>query len=219
MWKSILASLLFAAAILSAQSVTGTITGTVKDSTNLPVAGASVSLVQTATGSERQTPTDVRGDFVFSSVAPGEYRFSARQLDSLLIRGRTPTRYPATLRAVQIYFPSAGLPMGTAISVLSAPHPSGSGASPLTGVALQSTAATITARAQFVEYAAPLRRSIRPRSTAHRRRASARTWARARRASGSSLKPMREIWESALASTEWSWNDSKGASRCVERDF
>jgi len=77
MWKSILASLLFAGAIVSAQSVTGTITGTVKDSANLPVAGASVSLIQTATGSERQTPTDVRGDFVFSSVAPGEYRLSA----------------------------------------------------------------------------------------------------------------------------------------------
>jgi len=49
----------------------------VKESANLPVAGASVSLVQPATGSERQTPTDVRGDFVFSSVAPGEYRLSA----------------------------------------------------------------------------------------------------------------------------------------------
>src|SRR5439155_12811965 len=37
----------------------------------------SVSLVQTATALERQTPTDVRGNFVFSSVAPGEYRLSA----------------------------------------------------------------------------------------------------------------------------------------------
>src|SRR5262249_17810445 len=77
MWKWILASCWFATSMTWAQSVTGTITGTVKDSTNLPVAGASVSLVQTATGSERQTPTGVRGDFVFSSVAPGEYRLAA----------------------------------------------------------------------------------------------------------------------------------------------
>jgi hypothetical protein len=71
-----LAAVLFAAPA-SAQSVTGTITGTVKDSSNLPVSGATVTLIQPATGSERQTTTDVRGDFVFSSVAPGEYRISA----------------------------------------------------------------------------------------------------------------------------------------------
>jgi hypothetical protein len=67
---------LFAAPV-SAQSVTGTITGTVKDSSNLPVSGATVTLTQLATGSERQTLTDVRGDFVFSSLAPAEYRINA----------------------------------------------------------------------------------------------------------------------------------------------
>ncbi|MGH9631274.1 MAG: carboxypeptidase regulatory-like domain-containing protein, partial [Bryobacteraceae bacterium] len=60
-----------------AQSVTGTVTGTVKDSSEAAVAGATITLIQATTGSERQASTDVRGDFVFSSVAPGEYRVSA----------------------------------------------------------------------------------------------------------------------------------------------
>lgn len=74
MWGSVLAICLLTGAVAFAQSVTGTITGTVKDSANLPVPGAAVTLVQAATGFERQASTDVRGDFVFSSVAPGEYR-------------------------------------------------------------------------------------------------------------------------------------------------
>ncbi|MGH9674561.1 MAG: carboxypeptidase regulatory-like domain-containing protein, partial [Bryobacteraceae bacterium] len=60
-----------------AQSVTGTITGTVKDSSDSAVIGVTVTLTQVATGSERQTSTDIRGDFVFSSVAPGEYNVRA----------------------------------------------------------------------------------------------------------------------------------------------
>ncbi|MGH9657124.1 MAG: carboxypeptidase regulatory-like domain-containing protein, partial [Bryobacteraceae bacterium] len=66
-----------ASSLASAQSVTGTITGTVKDASNLPVAAVTVTLIHVATGLERQAPTDIRGDFVFSSVAPGEYRLRA----------------------------------------------------------------------------------------------------------------------------------------------
>jgi len=79
MWCRLLAvwsAAVIASSIAIAQSVTGTITGTVRDASNLPVAGANVVLVQTSTGLERLTRTDVRGDFVFSSVAPGEYRVS-----------------------------------------------------------------------------------------------------------------------------------------------
>ncbi|MBI3208873.1 MAG: TonB-dependent receptor [Candidatus Solibacter usitatus] len=63
--------------VSAAQTVTGTITGVVKDSSNLPVGGANVTLTQDATGLQRQATTDTRGDFVFSSVAPGAYRVSA----------------------------------------------------------------------------------------------------------------------------------------------
>jgi hypothetical protein len=71
------ATAMLAAAAASAQSVTGTITGSVKDSSSLAVAGATVTLAQPATGSERQATTDIRGNFVFSSVAPGEYAITA----------------------------------------------------------------------------------------------------------------------------------------------
>ncbi|MBI4905402.1 MAG: choice-of-anchor D domain-containing protein [Acidobacteria bacterium] len=64
----------------------------------------------------------------------------------------TPPRYPATLRAVQIYFSAGELPAGTTFNVLSAAHPSGSGATPLTNVAWQMAPAQITTRGQFVEF-------------------------------------------------------------------
>lgn len=56
------------------QSITGSITGTVKDTTGLAISGASVKLLQVGTGGERSTVTNDGGGFVFSSVTPGEYR-------------------------------------------------------------------------------------------------------------------------------------------------
>jgi hypothetical protein len=58
----------------SAQTITGSLTGSVRDPTDLAVAGARVSLTHIATGAERNARTDERGNFVFSSLAPGEYR-------------------------------------------------------------------------------------------------------------------------------------------------
>jgi len=57
-----------------AQTITGTIIGTVKDPSNLPVAGAKVTLTQVSTGLERESTTNERGDFVFASLQPGEYK-------------------------------------------------------------------------------------------------------------------------------------------------
>ncbi|MCL4401714.1 MAG: Plug and carboxypeptidase regulatory-like domain-containing protein [Acidobacteria bacterium] len=69
------AALSFVASVhLLAQSITGSITGTVTDPTDLAVAGARVTLVQISTAAERNTRTDVRGAFVFSSLQPDRYR-------------------------------------------------------------------------------------------------------------------------------------------------
>jgi len=57
----------------AAQTITGTIIGSVKDPSGLAVAGASVTLTQAATGGQRQARTNEQGDFVFSSLQPGEY--------------------------------------------------------------------------------------------------------------------------------------------------
>ncbi len=72
MWRGFLLFLLQAQFIL-AQSITGSIVGTVRDSSGLAVAGAEVTITDAATGISRFSATNDHGDFVFSSVAPGAY--------------------------------------------------------------------------------------------------------------------------------------------------
>jgi len=45
----------------------------VVDSTDAAVVGADVTLIHRATGAQRKTQTDAQGDFVFSTLPPGEY--------------------------------------------------------------------------------------------------------------------------------------------------
>ncbi|HEY2930513.1 MAG TPA: carboxypeptidase-like regulatory domain-containing protein [Acidobacteriota bacterium] len=70
---------LLAAQSLLAQTITGSIVGTVKDASGLPVTGAGLTLLQISTGAERQTKTGDRGDFFFGSLQPGEYKISVVQ--------------------------------------------------------------------------------------------------------------------------------------------
>ena len=58
---------------LTAQTITGSIVGSVVDSSGLAVAGAEASVIHTATGAVRKSKTDQRGDFIFGSLQPGEY--------------------------------------------------------------------------------------------------------------------------------------------------
>ena len=72
---SLLAAILLAAVLSStviAQSATGTISGTVKDSAGAAIGGAAVSLVR-AHAILRSTVTDSDGKFSFDTVAPGSY--------------------------------------------------------------------------------------------------------------------------------------------------
>ena len=71
-WRGFLLFLLQAPFIV-AQSITGSIVGTVRDSSGLSVAGAQVTITDTATGAARSAATNDHGDFVFSSVTPGSY--------------------------------------------------------------------------------------------------------------------------------------------------
>jgi hypothetical protein len=67
-------------ALLSApgfsQTVTGSISGSVKDASGSAVPNAKVKLVNVATDAERGVQTNELGDFVINSVDPGEYRLS-----------------------------------------------------------------------------------------------------------------------------------------------
>jgi hypothetical protein len=62
---------------VSAQAVTGTILGTVTDSTGAVVAGASVTLTHTGTGLVRHVVTDTRGEYAAPSLPTGTYSVSA----------------------------------------------------------------------------------------------------------------------------------------------
>ncbi|MEX2261159.1 MAG: carboxypeptidase-like regulatory domain-containing protein [Bryobacteraceae bacterium] len=65
-----------AGASLSAQSITGNITGTVQDPSSLPVNGAGIRLTQVSTGAQRNAETNHLGVFFFGSLQPGTYNLS-----------------------------------------------------------------------------------------------------------------------------------------------
>ena len=71
--------LILAGAVLYAQTITGTIVGTVSDPGGLAIAGADVTLAHPATGLERRVATGENGGFVFTSVGPGEYRLTVKR--------------------------------------------------------------------------------------------------------------------------------------------
>ncbi|MCU0246485.1 MAG: carboxypeptidase-like regulatory domain-containing protein [Bryobacter sp.] len=70
---AVLLGALLAASFLPAQTITGSISGTVLDASGLAVAGAKVTLTLTSTGVQREAQTVVTGDFVFNAVDPGAY--------------------------------------------------------------------------------------------------------------------------------------------------
>jgi hypothetical protein len=56
-----------------AQTITGVVSGTVVDTSGLAIAGAPVTLVDTATALRQSASSEASGDFVFPSVPPGVY--------------------------------------------------------------------------------------------------------------------------------------------------
>jgi hypothetical protein len=57
----------------AAQTITGAIVGSVVDPTGASVPNAEVTVLQTATGQKRSAQTNDQGDFLLSSLQPGEY--------------------------------------------------------------------------------------------------------------------------------------------------
>src|SRR5947199_6786311 len=56
-----------------AQIVTGSLAGTVEDSTRAPIHGANLTLTHSASGQVRQTNTDSSGGFFLGGLDGGEY--------------------------------------------------------------------------------------------------------------------------------------------------
>src|SRR5258708_33697682 len=67
----------FGALSLSAQIVSGTIAGSVKDSSGAAIPGAKVGLVNTETNLSRESASNESGDFIFSTLPPGKYQVTA----------------------------------------------------------------------------------------------------------------------------------------------
>ena len=61
---------------VSAQAVSGTILGTVRDSSGAAVPGATVTLVQTATGYSRSVVSNALGEYTAPSLPTGAYSVS-----------------------------------------------------------------------------------------------------------------------------------------------
>jgi len=64
------------AGVTAAQTITGTIVGSVVDPSGAAVANAEVSVEQTATGAKRTVNTNDQGDFLLGSLQPGEYQLT-----------------------------------------------------------------------------------------------------------------------------------------------
>src|SRR5262249_5837846 len=83
--------------ILSAQSVTGAIAGTVVDQTQQALPGAVVILEESDTGLSRELTTAHDGTFIFTAVQPGVYTIRVKA-DGFSIFERRNTVLPASER-------------------------------------------------------------------------------------------------------------------------
>jgi len=71
--------LLFSPAVLSAQVVTGTISGRLTDTTGAVISGATVQIENTETGFSRSVPTDASGRYEVRNLPLGSYTVTAQQ--------------------------------------------------------------------------------------------------------------------------------------------
>jgi len=104
----------------------------------------------------RGTGTGAGGAASILQVDDGTFEttfgFPAGGVTGYVVNRLTPTRYPATLRSVQIYFPPNELPAGTSITVLTGVNASGTGGNSLSSVALQRSPGSVNTIGTFNQY-------------------------------------------------------------------
>lgn len=79
LYWSLAAALLLAASFLLGQAVTGSMVGTVLDSSGAAVPGAKVIITETKTGLARNVLTNESGNYSFPALEPGTYRVSVER--------------------------------------------------------------------------------------------------------------------------------------------
>src|SRR5436305_7737450 len=72
MFKLVL-TLIAMAAPAAAQIMSGSVAGTIVDSSGATIGGASLTLVHTSTGATRRVTSDAAGNFLFNAVDGGDY--------------------------------------------------------------------------------------------------------------------------------------------------
>lgn len=77
-WIAFVAELVLFVVTSFAQTITGSIVGSVEDSTRAAVKGAELTLTQTTTGIARTLRTNDLGEFTFPSLPPGEYSLQVK---------------------------------------------------------------------------------------------------------------------------------------------
>lgn len=75
----LLVSCFFSLSTLSAQTVSGSITGIIVDPHGAVIPSVSVKLISESTGAIREATTDPRGEFTFNAVLPDSYTLSVEQ--------------------------------------------------------------------------------------------------------------------------------------------
>ena len=76
---TLLVCLALAVSPMAAQSVTGSLVGTVTDASNAVITGASVTLTNLGTNDKRTAQTDGSGGYVFVNLQPGSYGIAVEQ--------------------------------------------------------------------------------------------------------------------------------------------
>lgn len=94
------AALLFAALLDGQTTGTGTMVGTVTDTSGAVVAGAKVTVVNTATAFTSEITTGGEGAYYIPYLAPGTYRLSAEMGDSRSRCATALSYVPAKCRAL-----------------------------------------------------------------------------------------------------------------------
>jgi hypothetical protein len=75
-WSSAALVMALGTASVMAQSTGATVDGTVKDNSGAPVAGATVTIVNTATNQPMEQKSNDQGQFTLLSLQPGSYRLT-----------------------------------------------------------------------------------------------------------------------------------------------
>jgi hypothetical protein len=110
-WVIAVAAVLFALPFCSAgaQTTTGTVTGTVNDSTRAVIVGAEVRLTNTGTGVMRKATTDQAGNFRFLLLPSGVYSLEAEikgfkkfRRDGIIVEVDRSMAVPVTLEVGQV---------------------------------------------------------------------------------------------------------------------